>query len=92
MCSEGNENRDLDIDGEGYGGRVMMSMILLGRSGGGVMERCLGSGLGRLMEDLDMEFRSGEEGRRWLLVGKGMMVGLCGFVGSGMWRKWLDVS
>ncbi len=48
----------LEIDGEEYKGKMIMSIIVVGRFGGGVMERWLGRGLGSLINEFDIDFSS----------------------------------
>ncbi|MBF2752287.1 MULTISPECIES: MDR family MFS transporter [Staphylococcus] len=91
MSTQTSKNMNLDIHGQQYKPKIIMSIILLATFAGALMQTSLGTALPTLMNDFDIDFSTAQQATTWFLLANGIMVPLSAFLATRISTKWLHV-
>lgn len=91
MSIQESNNMNLDIHGNQYKPKIIMSIILLATFSGALMQTSLGTALPTLMNDFDIDFSTAQQATTWFLLANGIMVPLSAFLATRISTKWLHV-
>ena len=82
---------NLDIHGNQYKPKIIMSIILLATFSGALMQTSLGTALPTLMNDFDIDFSTAQQATTWFLLANGIMVPLSAFLATRISTRLLHV-
>lgn len=91
MSTQKSNAMNLDIHGNQYKPKIIMSIILLATFSGALMQTSLGTALPTLMNDFDIDFSTAQQATTWFLLANGIMVPLSAFLATRISTRLLHV-